>query len=186
MVTSSLLGTAGTSSDALVSFLVIMAFGFVFVWRCSNRKMKMKKDSRGPRVSRDSAPAVDAVAMSAGSGSGTSSAEVAPNAFHTGVLTRFSERNGWGLISAGDYGTSDRSNQRRNVRLYRVDKEALSLDVGATVVFRVVQDPSVPDWLRAIDVSRPMEEKLPAHLARLPSASAIGAQGWEQRPRGRV
>lgn len=93
-----------------------------------------------------------------------------------GVLKRFSERNGWGLIAIDGTDLGRRARDRKNglrpdVRLYRAHKEALGLNVGDAVVFRAIPDVDAPAWQMAVDVSRPDEVKY-LEQPRLPEESS--------------
>merc|ERR1719174_1577776 len=76
---------------------------------------------------------------------------------HEGVVKRFSDRNGWGLIVCSipckAFANGFRET-RRDVRLYRKEKVACSLIVGDTVQFRAVADDDAPGWFKAVDVQR--------------------------------
>jgi cold shock CspA family protein len=82
-----------------------------------------------------------------------------------GIVKRFSERNGWGLISCeiGETGeevsatapdSRNPGQPRRDVRFYRQDAEASSLNVGDVVWFRAEKDEDAPGWLRAVSIQR--------------------------------
>jgi hypothetical protein len=83
-----------------------------------------------------------------------------------GIVKRFSERNGWGLIScdiceeaSGSAPESKNPGQpRRDVRIYRKEAEALSLRVGDVVWFRAVADDDAPGWLKAVSIQREPSE----------------------------
>jgi len=85
-----------------------------------------------------------------------------PTMFLHGVVKRFSDRNGWGLISVPVAGLprSGKTPQRQDVRFYRPDKDLLGLKVGDQVVLRAVADPQASGWLRAMDIRRPTPEDL--------------------------
>eukprot|EP00928_Gymnodinium_smaydae_P032722 TRINITY_DN23628_c0_g2_i1.p1 TRINITY_DN23628_c0_g2~~TRINITY_DN23628_c0_g2_i1.p1 ORF type:complete len:300 (+),score=30.50 TRINITY_DN23628_c0_g2_i1:47-901(+) len=72
---------------------------------------------------------------------------------YTGVLKRFSLKNGWGTLAPKDLKGAWPG--RHDVRIYRKDRDRLDLKVQDVVVFRVATDPSNPGWLVAKDVHRP-------------------------------
>lgn len=73
-----------------------------------------------------------------------------------GVVKRFSQRHGWGLITCAvsqDLSNSRSKGEPRNdVRFYGRDMEALSLNIGDAVRFRAILDDAAPGWLRATDI----------------------------------
>eukprot|EP00929_Paragymnodinium_shiwhaense_P087157 TRINITY_DN47437_c0_g1_i1.p1 TRINITY_DN47437_c0_g1~~TRINITY_DN47437_c0_g1_i1.p1 ORF type:complete len:253 (-),score=47.28 TRINITY_DN47437_c0_g1_i1:101-859(-) len=99
---------------------------------------------------------------------------------YEGVFKRFSEKNGWGLISVPGY---------HDVRLYREQRDLLDLSLLEEVDFRVEADSYFPGWFKASDVrriERPLEAfsseavshdaSSDSQLVADPKAAAIGRQ----------
>lgn len=78
-----------------------------------------------------------------------------------GIVKRFSDRNGWGVIACEDedllessFGKETTKNlgSRTDVRFYREDRRAFGLKIGSTVSFNTVKDHDAPGWLRAVNI----------------------------------
>jgi hypothetical protein len=107
------------------------------------------------------------IALSAMSDSGRSTEKLPPQpdlvylalqeGENRGTVKRFSQRNGWGLITCEvpdhqDIDPRSPGEPRRDVRFYRKEKEDLSLNVGDTVTFRAVPDSEAPGWLKVVEL----------------------------------
>mmetsp|Transcript_77919 Transcript_77919/g.141702 ORF Transcript_77919/g.141702 Transcript_77919/m.141702 type:complete len:379 (-) Transcript_77919:76-1212(-) len=117
-------------------------------------------------------------------------AQVDTSAIRHGYIKRFSQRNGWGLISCeelagpaaqrsapgagkkkrGDH-RGDSNRERRDVRVYRADMDAQQLQVGSAVLFRAVPDREAPGWLKAVEVRQHHETSAEEKSAALPESS---------------
>lgn len=111
-----------------------------------------------------------------------------------GYIKRFSQRNGWGLISCEELagpapqrsgfnsGKKKRGDQRgdsdgvrRDVRVYRADMDAQQLKVGSAVLFRAVPDREAPGWLKAVEVRQHHEAPAEEKSTKLPESPSSGA-----------
>lgn len=98
-----------------------------------------------------------------------------------GVVKRFSDRNGWGLITVGVSGgralqgvvevaktsTAQARASRRDVRFYREEKDSLGVDVGDPVAFLLRRDEDSAGWLCATALRRSSRSPEPAAQAPL-------------------
>jgi len=96
-----------------------------------------------------------------------------------GVVKRFSDRNGWGLITVGVSGgqalqtvaeaaktTSAQARAaRRDVRFYREERDSLGVDVGDAVAFHLRRDDDANGWLCTTKMRRSSRSPEPAAQA---------------------
>lgn len=76
-----------------------------------------------------------------------------------GLVKRFSERNGWGLLAVIGATTEAAdspfvSNDHKDVRFYRLDKDLLGLEIGDLLSFATTPDSTIKGWDRAICIDR--------------------------------
>jgi len=64
---------------------------------------------------------------------------------YQGVMKRFSEKNGWGLLSVPGH---------RDARIYRAERDSISLAIGEAIDFRVEADTNNAGWFKAVDCTK--------------------------------
>lgn len=109
------------------------------------------------------------------SGSAVPVASLGPR--RQGVVKRYSQKNGWGVIACDEDIQWDpspaahrRGGRSRALRFYREDKETLDLSVGDVVQFTAVLDVVEPSsgWLRASQLERVLPQDAASPLEATP------------------